>query len=178
MAVGNHTGSLQYGGNAAAYLGNFTDRCGVGCGGVETQKAGFTDDLACRIKAFDGHVVQPGRAVHGGARHGLGYQYQLGGLHQRQGFGGQAGFGRARRSPKNAQAGFGFGNQTHHVAVALEVVVARAEEGEVAVFQPAQEVHAFLAPGWRQRGTGCSRSHGLGAFQHGLPVLNGCAHIA
>jgi hypothetical protein len=87
---------------------------GVGGGGVQAQEAGSPTTWP-RVKTLDGHIVQPGRAVHGGAGHGLGDQHQFVGLQQGHGFGWQLSPGSAPGPRKMPRPSLGFGHQLHHV---------------------------------------------------------------
>ena len=77
VALGHDAGAGHDLRGALAHARNFTDRRRISSGGVEAQKAHFTDNLATRVETLDADVVEPGRAVHGGARHGLGHQHQF-----------------------------------------------------------------------------------------------------
>ena len=150
MAFGHHASGGHHGGNTAAYLGNLAHGRRVGGGGVQTQEARLTNHLAACVRALHGNIVQPGRAVYRGPRHGFGHQHQFVGFQQGHGFSRQMGLQGVNRAAQNAQTGFGLGYQTDPIAFALEFIVTGAQEGEVAVFQPAQKIDAFLTVGGLQ----------------------------
>ena len=178
MAVGYHTSASDHLGGTAAHPGYVTDRRRIGSRGVEAQETVFTDQLARDVESLHGNIVQPGRAMYGRACHGLGHQQQVVAAQQGHCLCRQAGLGSLRRAPQYAQASAGAGHQGHVVALAAQVVVTCAEEGEVAVLQPLQECHSLVPGRFGQRRGGALRPHLGQALQHGLPVVDGGAHVA
>jgi hypothetical protein len=77
---------------------------------------------------------------------------------------------------QNAQSGICPGHQIDHIAVAHEVVVARAQEGEVLVFQPLQKINALLAVDHGADRLDSVRSL-LSRASMGAPVVDDRTHI-
>jgi len=82
--------------------------------------------------------------VHRGTRHGLGDEHQLVGIQQRHRICRQSADGCLNRSAQHTQAGLGDRHQAHGLAIALKRVVSGAQESEMLVFEPAQEINALL----------------------------------
>ena len=178
VAVGHDARDSHHVGHASPHLRDIGHCGGIGGRGVKPQKAGLSDHLAGVVKALDGDVVEPGRAVHGGARHGLGDQHQFIGFKQGHGLGWQARHCSLRGAAQDAQARLRPRDQADGVAIALDVIVARAQKGEVPVFQPVQEFNAFLLAGLRQRRPRHRQPQGLNPLEHGIPVLHDAANVA
>ena len=111
MAVRHHPGGVHDCRHATANLRYFGDGSQVGGSGVQAQKARLADDVACFVKPLDGDVVQPGRAMYGGAGHGFCDQYQFVRFQQCQGFRWQACLRRLHGTAQDAQTSLWTGHQ-------------------------------------------------------------------
>ncbi len=157
-------------------------RLGVGGAREQPEEAALTDHLAVLAELLDAHVVEERRPVDRGARVGLGQHQQglLPGLllDQRRELAERG--GHVLVGAEDAEAGAGDGPQHVVLAVGLEAVLAVAEEGEVVVGQPAEQVGALpdLLLGQRRR-AGLQlvddRQH---LAVHLLPVLDRLADVA
>ncbi|MEY9488253.1 hypothetical protein RKD26_004047 [Streptomyces calvus] len=161
---------------------------GVGGGREQAEEAPLTDDVAVRVELLDADVVQVRRPVHGGPAVGLGQHQQLVLARLRAGVGGQPLEGRADRvalvggvvrvGAQDAQAGAGDGAQR---VVLAQLVLAVAEEGEVVVGEPAQQLAGLLD--LRRGQVGGHRLVGQrlgqpgGGLAHLAPVLDGLADV-
>ncbi len=161
------------------------DRLGVGGAGEEAEEAALADDLAVLAERLDADIVEVRRPVHGRARVGLGEHEQrpLAGL----GLGDRRQLGERARQilvvAQDAEAGAGHGPQAALVGlvlVGLELVLPVAEEGEVVVGQPGEEVAALadLGLAQRRRGVGELGDHRQDLVVHLGPVLDRLADVA
>src|SRR5690606_27390206 len=146
VALRGEPGGLYHGLQLAAQHRDARDRLVVGDVREQAEEAALADDLALGGEELDADVVEVAGAVHGGARVGLGDDEQL----LLAGPGAQLGRERGealgvhlvvtqyaeRRARQRAEG----------VAplAALQPVLAVAEEREVAVGQPAEQVDALL----------------------------------
>jgi hypothetical protein len=158
-------------------------RLGVGRAGEQAEEAALADDLARGVEHLDADVVEIRGAVHGGPGVGLG-QDQQGGLARHLGdLGGQlpGGGGHVGVVAEDAVPAPRHAAEVVAVhVVALEVVLAVAEEGEVVGPEPVQEVDAALDLVGRQRGgrLGAELLHDRAdLLAHPLPVLDGLADV-
>ena len=161
------------------------DRLGVGGAGEQAEEATLADDLAVGAERLHADVVEVRRAVHGGARVGLGEHEQrlLAGLRlgDRRQLG--EGAGQVLVVAQDAEPRAGDGAQAALVGgvlVGLELVLAVAEEGEVVVGQPGEEVAPLAHLGVRQRRrvVGELADHGQHLGVHLGPVLDRLADVA
>ncbi len=158
-------------------------RLGVGRTREEAEEPTLADDLTGLVEHLDADVVEVRRAVHGGAGVGLG-QHQQGVLAGHLGDLGRQLAGRRRHVgvvAQDAVPGAGHAAQVVALLLALEVVLAVAEEGEVVGAQPLEEGDATLEL------LGGDRAGRVGAqllddhpclLLHPAPVLDRLAHVA
>ncbi len=156
-------------------------RLGVGRAGEEPEDPSLADDLAVLVEPFDPDVVEVGRPMHRRAGVGLGEHEQglLPGLRLDRSRQLAEGARHVLVGAQDAQAGAGQTAQHLVLALGLEAVLPVAEEGEVVVGEPAEEILALFDLGLGQgRGVGVElvddREH-LGL--HLLPVLDRLAHV-
>ncbi len=152
VALGGEAGLGDGLGDLAADHRDPGDRLGVGGGGQQAEEAALAGHIALGVELLDADVVQVGRAVHGGAAVGLGQHQQLAlaGLGPgRRGEPAEGGRGHgvlgegvgARVGAEHAEAGAGDRLQQVLAVLGLDqVVLAVAEEGEVVVGQPAEQL--------------------------------------
>lgn len=188
MAVGRETGPLQHLLHLAPHHRHPADGLGVGGGGEESEEAPLADDVAVLVELLDPDVVEVRRPVHGGPAVRLGQHQQpvLAGLGP--GVGGQPLEGRAdgvalvgrvvRVGAQDAEAGPGDGGEG---VVLAQLVLAVAEEGEVVVGQPAQQLAGLLQLA-RGEVLGGRLGRQLvrdtdGRVPHLAPVLDGLADV-
>lgn len=162
---------------------------GVRGGGEQAEEAALADDVALGVELLDAHVVEVRGTVHGGAAVGLGQHQQtvLAGLGA--GVGGQPVEGRrdgvavvlaavVRVGAQDAEAGAGDGREGVTVD---EVVLAVAEEREVVVGEPAQQLAGLFELVLAQVRGGGLVGQAVGDAQrrvaHLLPVLDGLAYV-
>ena len=159
-------------------------RLGVGGAGEQAEEAALAHDLPVGAERLDADVVEVGRAVHGGARVGLGQHEQLllPGLRLDQR--GQLGE-RGRQVlvvAQDAQARTRDGAQAALLGstlLGLEQVLPVAEEREVVVGEPGEEVTALAQLLRRQRRRVLLElgHHREGLGVHLLPVLDRLTHV-
>ncbi len=141
VAVGGHAGARQHVGELAPQHRDPRDALGVSVVGVEAEEPVFARDLPRAVQALDGDVVEITRPVHGRAGVRLGQDQQL----RLPGPGAHLGRQRRERSralpvvPQDAEPGAGHRAQRQPGRPLLQVVLAVAEEREVAVGQPAEQ---------------------------------------
>ena len=161
------------------------DRLGVGGAGEQAQESALAHDLAVGAERLDADVVEVGGAVHGGARVGLRQHEQLLlaglGLHQRGQLGERG--GQVLVVAQDAEAGPRDGAQPALLGrplLRLELVLAVAEEREVVVGQPGEELAALAQLLGRERRRVLVElvDDGEGLGVHLLPVLDGLAYVA
>ena len=157
-------------------------RLGVGGAREQAEEAALAGHLAVVAERLHPDVVEVRRAVHGGAGVGLGQHQQrlLAGLR----------LDRVGQPPErlrhllvgaeDAEAGAGDGAQEVVVALALELVLAVAEEREVLVGQPRQQLGGLAdLLGVQRRRVAPQPVDQLGDLGvHLLPVLDRLAHVA
>ncbi len=183
MAVGQEAGACGDRGQLAPQQRDLRRIGVVGRRGEEADEAPFAQHLALGIEAFDADVVEVARPVHRGSGVGLGQQQHTRVARQRAHLGRQGGErgrrrGRIAGHAQDAQARAGHAQRV----LALDrdqVVVALAEQGEVAFGQPLQEGQVF---GQIVGGHGrCVLAQGAGrvddGLTHGLPVFDRRAHV-
>ncbi|MGX1120193.1 hypothetical protein RKD37_005556 [Streptomyces ambofaciens] len=188
VAVGREPGPLQHLLHLAPHDRHPAHGLGVGGGGEQAEEAPLADDVAVRVELLDADVVEVRGAVHGGPAVRLGQHQQpvLAGLGPgvgRQplegGADGVALVGRVVRvGAQDAETGPGDGGEG---VVLAQFVLAVAEEGEVVVGQPAQQLAGLLqlARGEVLRG-GLGRQlvrDADGCVPHLAPVLDGLADV-
>ena len=161
------------------------DRLGVGRTREEAEESALAGDLAVGAEGLHADVVEVRRAVDRGARVGLGQHEQL--VLARLGLGqwGQLGerAGEVLVVAQDAEPGAGNGTQSALLGrplLRLELVLAVAEEGEVVIGQPGEEVAALgdLGLGQRRRRVVELTDHGQHLGVHLGPVLDRLAHVA
>ena len=137
---------LEHVGGLLAQQRHVPDRLGVRRAGEQAEEAALAGDLAVLVERLHADVVEVRRAVHGGAGVGLG-QHQQGVL------AGHLGAPSPAASPTRGRSGSsrrmpsplpGTPRRYSSSPVALEVVLAVAEEREVVVGQPLEEVDAAV----------------------------------
>ncbi len=168
---------------ALAHQRDFPRAAVVGAGGEQAKEALLADDLALGVEFQHADVVHVAAAVDMRAGIGLGQDQRIvqaaGGI---QAFGRQA-LDRARDhgvlAAHQAQAGAVLGNQHFFLALLLHLVFAVAEESEMVVGGPAQELLRFGARGLAYRQGALAQV--LGQRQclvgHRLPVIYDGAHV-
>ncbi|CAB4691363.1 unannotated protein [freshwater metagenome] len=178
----------QHRGSALAQQRDPGQRLGVRRRGEEPEEAALAGHLAVGAEGLDAHVVEVRRAVHGRAGVGLGQDQQ--GALARLGLDrvGQPGerLGERLVGAQDAQAGAGHGAQRLALlAVAvgrhvLEDVLAVAQEGEVLVGQPLQQLRtlADLVGVERRRIAAQLGDHVEHPLPSARPVLDRLAHVA
>ena len=131
----------QHLGRLLAQQRDARDGLGVRRARQQAEEPALAADLAVLVEGLHADVVEVGRPVHGGP--GVGLRQHQQGLLAGLGLGGvrQLGerLGLLLVGPQDAEAGAGDGAQDLVVAVALEAVLAVAQEREVVVGQPLQE---------------------------------------
>ena len=158
------------------------DRLRVGRAGQQAEEPALALDVAVLVERLHADVVEVRRPVHG--RAGVGLRQHEQGLLAGLGLGGLR---QLRERPRlvlvgaeDAEPRARDGPEDLVVALALEVVLAVAEEGEVVVGQPGQEGPAALdlhgVERRRRRRELLDDLAGLGP--HLVPVLDGVADLA
>ncbi len=151
VAVRGETGPLQHLLDLAPDHRHPAHGLGVGGGREQSEEAPLTDDVAVRVELLDADVVQVRGPVHGRPAVRLGQHQQVVLARLGAGVGGQPLEGRADRvvlaagvvrvGAQDAEAGAGDGGQR---VVVAQLVLAVAEEGEVVVGEPAQQLAGLL----------------------------------
>ena len=180
VRVRGEAGALQHGLDLFAHHGHAAHRGGVDAGGEQADEAAFAVDVALGVEALDAHVVQVDAAVHGGAGVGLGdHQGALVAGHGAAALGQVLGVAGGGGVAHEAQAGLGADAQHVFVVLGDQVVVAVAQEGEVSVVEPVQQVHGGVeVRDLLGAGDKCQRIRDLvGLVAHGRPVLDGGTHV-
>ncbi len=187
VTVGREAGDLQHLVHLAPDDRHPADGLGVGSRGEQAQVAPLADDLAVLVELLHPDVVEVRRPVHGRPAVGLGEDEQLvfAGLGAR--VGGQPLEGRAdgvgvalgvvRVGTQDAEPGPRHGGQR---VVLAQLVLAVAEEREVVVGQPAQQLAGLLELLLAQVGMGLLDQlvgHAHGQVPHLAPVLDGLADV-
>ena len=184
VAAGREAGALGDAGGLAAQQRDVRQRRVVGAGGVEAEKAVDADHVAAGAAALDLDRVHMGLAVDGGAPGALADDQRVGvgeaGAHG----GGQRAAARGAEvlallgAAHDPERGAGDSLEERFAAGALrEVVAAVADEGEMAVGDPAQERRDLVAVGVRRRGFG-EFAHGVvERAAHGAPIGDGAADV-
>ena len=166
----------------AAQIGNAVRGAGIGGGGEQPDDALLAHQIAGRIEALDADIVEIDAPVHAGVDIGLGDDQQPRFLQKRHDFRREfeqlvaalehAQFARAHDAERAVEIGL--------QRLAVEGVIAHAEEGEIVGQQPLQELDRLGDLVHRQR-----RRIGLeigddavGALEHGAPVLHRQPHFA
>ena len=166
----------------AAQIGNAVRGARIGGGGEQPDDALLAHQIAGRIEALDADIVEIDAPVHVGVDIGLGDDQQPRFLEERHDFRGEfdqlvavlehAQFTQAHDAERAVKVGF--------QRLAVEGVIAHAEEGEIVGQQPLQELDRLGDLIHRQR-----RRVGLeigddavGALEHGAPVLHRQSHFA
>ncbi len=175
---GDRPGLVQHGRELAAQQRHPGDRLVVGDVGEQAEEAALADHLALGREELDPDVVEVGGPRDGGPAVGLGDDQHL----LLAGLGAQLRRHRgeaARAGPvgaQHAEAGAGLGGQR---VVLLQAVFAVAEEGEVAVGQPVEQLQAVLHLGRVERRRVDREVVGGGDGQgaHLRLVLDRAAHV-
>ena len=183
VAAGVEAAAAQHLAGLLAQQRDADQRLGVRRGREEPEEAPLPRDLAVGAEGLHPDVVEVRRAVHGRARVGL-RQHQQGALARL----GLDRLGQPRErlglvlvEAQDAQARAGHGTQDVLSVVLLQRVLAVAEEGEVVLGEPLEELGAL--PDLLRIQVGRRPAPQLGDdVEHPLagarPVLDGLAHVA
>lgn len=189
MAARREAGAFEDLGDLAADDRDASHGLGVRGGGEQAEEAALAHDVALGVEPLHADVVEVRGAVHGGAAVGLGQHQQavLAGLARASVE--QPVEGRRDRvavvlaavvrvGAQDAEAGAGDGGQRVTVD---QVVLAVAEEGEVVVGEPAQQLTGLfelvLAQVRGDRLVGQVVGDAQRGVAHLLPVLDGLAYV-
>ena len=165
-----------------AHQRNLPRPAGVSAGGVQTNEALFADCAAVGIETQHADIVHVTRAMHRGARIGLGENQRVdrtGLRHEVRGQGGElarfVGFSAAQQT----KPGLGIGNECFFAALLFDAILAVAQEREMIVSGPAQELLRFFASCFVHRHP--TLTEVLGDVQHldvhGRPVRYARRHV-
>ena len=159
VAARRERGALEHGGHLAAQDRDVARAGVVGGVRVEAEEAPLADHLAVRVKALDTHVVEIGGPVHRGARVRLGHVEQVGleraAAHCCRKLVESARALGALGLSQDAEPRAGHRDEAQVIGVGvLELVFAVAEEREVVVLEPGQELArlghvAWVGDRWR-----------------------------
>ncbi len=182
VAVGAQAGVLHHVGMALAHQRDLPRAAVVGRGGVQAQEALFLDRLAVLAVGQHAHVVHVAGAVQRGAGVGLGQDQRVDRARVRH-VGGRQRADQPRRAAlaaaHQAQAA-ALDRAQYRIAPLLHhFVLAEAEEDEVVVRGPAQELLRLLAALLVHRQPAAIElvGHLAHALAHRLPVAHDRAHV-
>ena len=182
MAVGVEAGALLDAGDLAAQIGNAVRGAGVGGGREQPDDALLAHQIAGGVEPLDADIVEIDAPVHARVDIGLGDDQQPRFLEKRHDFRRvfeqfaaaleHAQFGRAHDAEGIVEIGL------QHIAV--EGVIAHAEEGKIVGQQPLQKLDRlgdFVDRQRRRIGLEIG-DDAIGALEHGAPVLHRQPHFA
>ncbi len=183
MAAGRQARALHHVGNLAAKQRDLGGIGAIGRRGEEPEKAIFPNDFALGVETLHCDVVEVAGPMHGRARGGLGHDEQLrptsvGAYLRRQRREARRDV-LARRFAEDTEARSRNDFERVFAVHDRQLVAAVAEESEMIVGEPAQEVLAFGELVFRQRRPlpldfG---DNGMHAVDHRLPVVDRRAHV-